>query len=228
MRALKRGQLTLVSWLALCVGLGPSGAGAQTVESALNAFLVARVSWPTASGERSLPFRIGTKDLVAPLMAELGQSGRIVGLVTQREIGDLEFRTTQDFLVVDGTRLPLEGRIRPPAAALPASFFATSRTSALRRGDAVELYFADDVTEALQIGELETHGSELTVVGRAQRVARLLTQRGADVGYLFSSVRVSAVGGLTDSFAWSGGFQGTTAIVSGWLLRGRETLVVGP
>jgi hypothetical protein len=227
---MKRRRLALASsaWLALCAALEPSAVAAQTVEATLNAFLTARVSWPTASGERSLPFRIGTKDLVAPLLEELGKSGRIVGLVARRQIGDFAPQASQDFLVVDGARFALEGRVRPPATALPASFFASSRASAVRRGTAVELYFADDVTEALQVGDLDTHGSELTVVGRAQRVARLLTQQGRDVGYLFSSVRLSAVGGLTDSFAWAGGFQGTTAIVSGWLLRGPEKLVVAP
>jgi hypothetical protein len=227
---MKRRCLILLSsgWFALCAALVPSVAAAQTAESTLNAFLTARVSWPTASGERSLPFRIGTKDLVAPLLEELGQSGRIVGLVSRRHIGDFAPQASSDFLVVDGTRFSLEGRIRSPAAALPVSFFASSRVSALRRGDAVALYFADDVTETLQVGDLETNGSELTVVGRAQRVARLLTQQGRDIGYLFSSVRLTAVGGLTDSFAWAGGFQGTTAIVNGSLLRGPEKLVVAP
>jgi hypothetical protein len=215
--------LALCTWLALA-----PLAAAQTAESTLSAFLVARLSWPTASGERSLAFRVGTKDLVAPLLQELGLSGRIIGLVTQRSLDDLGFQATSDFLVVDGTRYALAGRIRPPTAALPASFFASSRISALRRSDSVELYFVDDVTEALQVGDLDTHGSELTVVGRAQRIARLLTQQGQDQGYLFASVRLSAVGGLTDSFAWAGGYQGTTALVTGWLLRGPEKLVVAP
>lgn len=214
--------LALGTWLALA----PSAAPAQVAESALNAFLIARVNWPTASGERTLAFRVGTKDLTAPLLQEFGISGRIVGLLTQRPLGDLDFEQPSDFLVVDGARFALGSRIRPPAAALPASFFARSRISALRRTDSVEFYFVDDVTEALAIGELDVHGSELTIVGRAQRIARLVTQQGQDLGYLFSSVRLSAVGGLSDSFQWGSAFQGTTALVSGWLVRGPEKLVV--
>jgi len=226
MRTLTHSQLALA--LCGCLALVPSLARSQTAESTLNAFLTARVQTPTATGERSLAFRIGTKDLLEPLLAERGLSGRRIGLVTQRPLGDLEFQATLDFLVVDGERHSLAGLIRAPAAELPSSFFAHSRISSLRRGDSTELSFTDEVTEALQIGELETHGSELTLVGRARRGARLLTQRGEDIGYLFRSVRLAAVGGITDSFAWSGGYLGATAFVSGWLVRGPEKLVAEP
>jgi hypothetical protein len=217
-------------WLAAAAvfALGGGSARAQTAESSLSAFLVARVSWPTSAGDRIVAVRIGTKDLVAPLLQELGISGRIVALATRRALADRTFASPSDFLVVDGTRYDVTGRIRPPATGLPGSFFATARTSALRRTDSAEWYFLDQVSEALQIGELETHGSELTVVGTAHRSARLLTQQGIDLGFLFASVRTSVVGGLTDSYAFRGSFQGATGLVRGWLLRGPEKLVVSP
>jgi len=119
-------------------------------------------------------------------------------------------------------------RIRPLAAAPLGSYFASARGSALRRGTSTELYFYDDVSDALQIGDLETHGLELTVVGTARRIARLLTQQQQDIGYLFSSVRLTVVGGLADSYAFRGVYQGATGLVSGALLRGPEKLVVAP
>jgi len=208
--------------------LGSGAARAQTAESSLHAFLVARVTWPTPAGERIVAVRVGTKDLVAPLLQELGVTGRSVGLVTQRSIEDLSFASPRDFLVVDGARYDVTGKVHRPVAALSATFFARARTSALRRSDSKEWYFLDYVSEALQIGNLATHGSELTVVGAAQRSARLLTQHGVDLGFLFASVRIGVVGGLSDSYAFAGSYQGATGIVSGWLLRGPEKLAVEP
>jgi len=215
-------QLVALAAVVLAAG----SARAQTVESSLSVFLVARITWPTAAGDRTLAVRIGTKDLTAPLLQELELQGRIVGFVTQREIGDLGFASPSNLLVVDGSRQDVNTRIRPPSAALPGSFFGSARASLLRRGDSKEFYFYDDVSDAVQIGDLETHGMELTVVGAARRVARLLTQQGQDIGYLFSSVRLTVVGGLADSFAFRGVYQGATGLVSGALLRGPEKLVV--
>jgi len=80
MRSVTVRMLVALATLALAA----DSARAQTVESSLSAFLVARITWPTAAGDRTLALRVGTKDLTAPLLQELELQGRIVGLVTQR------------------------------------------------------------------------------------------------------------------------------------------------
>jgi hypothetical protein len=215
---LRAAALVLVA-LALA---GPSAA--QTVESTFSAFLTARIAWPASSGDRVRAVRIGTKDLTAPLLEELGVAGSRVALVTRRPIGDLGFSQAVHWLVVDDVAYDVTNRIRPAAAELPDSYFTASRSSVKDRTGR-EVSFYDHIPETFQIGDFETHGSELTLVGKTRRTARLATRNGEELGFLFRGARTTVLGGLAQSFVFGDSALGGVGLVKGRLVRGPEKLV---